>query len=279
MTDVAVRLIAKYLSDRLKQPFIIDNRPGANGLIAYKAAEGASPDGYTLTMLTSSTSSTFAVTRRANDISDKFRHLGIFYEASNVLIVDPKLPIRSIKDLIAYAKANPGLGYASIGIGSAGHMAMAALAAREGIKMEHIPYRGGVLAVTDLSNGVVPAMFADLGSAASFLKEGKVRPIAVSSKKGRPYLAHVPTAAEQGYPDLTIANFGGLSVPVATPDDITALLANTFEDALKHQTLINRLGDLNLDVAYQQPSDMKKALDDAYVSWRQIAEDNHIRVE
>jgi tripartite-type tricarboxylate transporter receptor subunit TctC len=277
--DIVSRLVAEPMSKRLGVPVVVDNKPGATGLIAYNATAEAAPDGYTLTVISGATATSFAVMRRENDINRKFRMIGNIWESANFIVVHPDTLINNMKDMVDFARASPAASYTSGGMGTQAHLHLAAIFHKEGIRIEHVAYRGAVPALQDVVAGVVPIMQADTGSAMALLQAGKIRPIAVSTEKRSPLFPNVATYAEQGHPEPKIKTFGGLAVPKGTPDDAIEVLVDALNHALETQAVIDRINGMMNAVVKYSPQRMAQELDEAYATWLRIATDNNIKVE
>jgi tripartite-type tricarboxylate transporter receptor subunit TctC len=277
--DIVSRLVGEQMSKHLKVPVVVDNKPGATGLIAYNATAEAAPDGYTLTVITGATATSFAVMRRENDINSKFRMIGNIWESANFIVVHADTPINNIKEMIDFARANPKAAYTSGGIGTQAHLHLASIFQKEGIQIEHVAYRGAVPALQDVVAGVVPIMQADTGSAIPLLQAGKIRAIAISTEQRSALFPNVATYTEQGHPEPKIKTFGGLAVPKGTPDDVAEILMEALSYALKTQVVLDRINGMMNSVVMYSPQRMSQELDEAYATWLRIATDNNIKVE
>ncbi len=196
--DITARLITQWLSERLGQPFVIENRPGAGTNIATEAAVRAAPDGYTLFLVApaNAVNATLYEKLNYNFLRDIAPVAGII-RFPNVIVVNPQLPVKTVPELIAYAKANPGkLNMASAGNGSTIHMSGELFKMMTGINMIHVPYRGGAPAMTDLIGGQVQVMFDNLPTSAEYVKTGKLRGLAVTSATRSDVLPELPTVSE-----------------------------------------------------------------------------------
>jgi tripartite-type tricarboxylate transporter receptor subunit TctC len=226
-TDVLARIVAVRLSSQYGQQFYVDNRPGAAGIIATDLAAKAEPDGYTLL---ASSSGPLAVnpTLYAKLPYDVARDFVVFAGLGVVpyaVVVNPNSPIKDIKGLVAHAKANPGkLNYASGGSGVTNHLVTEMFKAAAGIDMQHVPYKGGPAALTDLIGGQVDVMFETLTATLPLVKSGKLRAIAVSSANRASALPEMPTISESGYPGFTGVPFVAMAAPAKTPKPIVGRL-------------------------------------------------------
>ena len=218
--DVAARILADRLGPAIGRTLIVENMPGQSGSVALAAVSRMPADGSVMTLSASAAiaGNPFLYRNVRYDSVKDFEPVGLIYDAPLVLMVNNALPIQSLKDLIAYAKANPGkVNYSSPGNGSISHLAMSELMRRAGITMTHVPYQGAAKSLTDLSSGQVQVSFDTYGAALPFLSGGKVRAIAVSSIERISVLPSVPTVAESGLADFDMVPWVGLLAPAGTP--------------------------------------------------------------
>ncbi len=226
-TDILARAVADRFTQDLGQPFIVDNRPGAGGNLGAELVAKAAPDGYTLLMGTVGTHainpSLYA--RMPYDHVKDFAPVFLVAGVPNVLVVNPSLPVNTVAELIAYAKANPGkLDFASSGSGTSIHLSGELFKVMAGVSMQHIPYKGSSPALQDLIGGRVQLMFDNLPSSLPFIKAGKLRAIAVTSTARAAALPDIPTIAEAGLPGFEASSWFGLLAPANTPADVVARL-------------------------------------------------------
>ncbi|RXG96639.1 MULTISPECIES: Bug family tripartite tricarboxylate transporter substrate binding protein [Bradyrhizobium] len=246
--DVVARIIGDRLGNKLGQPFVVENRAGANGMIAAEGVARADADGYTMLACNSSTitlNKTLFKEIRYDPEKD-FAPLTTVVSAPLVLVVNPENPktanVKSVADLVAAAKAAPGaLAYGSGGNGNLAHLAMELLSQKAGIKLIHVPYRGGSAAEMGILAQEVLAVFDPL-SAVPLVKAGKLRALAVSSAERLPALPDVPTVAEAGYPGFDISFWVGFFMPKATPAPITEMLHREIVAAAKDPAVEEKLG-------------------------------------
>jgi tripartite-type tricarboxylate transporter receptor subunit TctC len=248
-TDTVARIVAQKLGERLGQPIVVENKLGASGTIGTAEAAHAAPDGYTLTMGTTTTHAIApaAYSKLAYDPVADFEPIALVANAPYLLVVPPSFPARDLKEFIAAAKAQPGkFNYGSAGQATTTHLVMATLASRAGLEMEHIPYKGNAPATTAVLGGQVDFLFGALPPLLPHVAAGKLRPLAISSGKRSASLPDVPTVAEQGFPGYDMALWLGFFAPKGTPASIikrleTELLAIAqsaeLKDALQKQGL------------------------------------------
>ena len=243
-TDVLARMLAQKLSDKLGKPFVPDNRPGAGTVIAAVAAANAAPDGYTIMMGTSSTLSINPALYKSLPYNpDKLVPASIVANVPMILTVNPALPINSIAELRAYAKANPDkLNYGSVGPGSLQHIATETLKRMLDINIAHVPYKGGPALLSDMLGGSLQVTFIDIGSGAGELvKSGKLRAIGLSSTQRLTSYPDIPPLAEVGLPSYDIAGFQVVLVPAGTPQPVVAKLNEALNQSAGEADVINQL--------------------------------------
>ena len=244
-TDLIARVIGERLSAHLGQPFVIDNRPGAATLLGAQLVAKAEPDGYTLLMATSTTLAINASLYKnlPYDPVKDFAPISLAIQHPFVLLVDPKLPAHNVKELVALAKSKPGqLAYASGGSGSFPHLAMAMFQAMTGIDVIHVPYKGSAPALTDLMGGQIAMMFDN--TALTYVKSGKIRALAVTTKDRLSVMPDVPTLQEAGVPGYELAAWQGVIAPAGTPRPvIDRLNANIVKLLHEPETIARLTGD------------------------------------
>src|SRR5215470_3603215 len=242
--DTLGRLVASKLGDTFKESFVVENRGGAGGVVGSELVAKAAPDGYTL-VVSSVASHCIAPAMSKNfpfDPLRDFTHIALFGGPPGVLVINPSLPAKDLKQFIAYAKAEHGkLAYGSPGNGTQGHLIAEQLKQVTGIEMTHVPYRGASLAVSDLIAGHVTVTSTTLTTAATQIKAGKARALAVSSLKRIPEFPDVPTFGELGYPELTASIWFSLSGPAGLPPEIVTRLNAEVRRALKAPDVRERL--------------------------------------
>jgi tripartite-type tricarboxylate transporter receptor subunit TctC len=247
--DVVGRLVMQKLSESMGQQFVIDNRPGAAGSIGADVVAKAPPDGYTL--MVHSTTHVGNGTLYKNlpyDVLKDFSGVGLLSGQPGVLTVHPSLPVKTTREFIALAKARPGqLLYSSSGNGSAPHLQMALLISMTGIKLTHVPYKGGAPQVTALVAGESQASFATIATVIGHIKGGKLRPLGVGSAKPTKALPGVPTLSESGVPGYEMAPWIGVFAPAGTPRAIVDRLNAEINKALALPDIVQKLESQALD--------------------------------
>lgn len=225
-TDLIARPLANYLAERFNQSVVVDNRGGAGSLIGTDLVAKAAPDGYTLLAVASSLTMTPSLHRDLPyDPVRDFAPITMMVDLCNLLVVQPALPAKSVRELIAYAKANPGqVNFGSSGVGSGTHISMGLFMYMTGARMVHVPYKGGGQLVNALLGGEVQVSFATIPTAISFVKAGKLRALAVSTARRSEIVPDVPTIADSGVPGYDYSTWYGLLAPAHTPQPIIAKL-------------------------------------------------------
>ena len=243
-TDVTARQIAAALTKSLGQTFIVENKPDANGNIGSAQVARAAPDGYTLLMsgVGSNAVNHGLYENMPYDSKKDFAHVTLATTGPNVLIVNPSFPARNLTELVDLVKKEPGkYNYGSAGNGASGHMAMELLKSLTGMKIDHVPYKGGAPALQDVMAGVIPMMFTNQDLAFAQAKAGKVRIIGVADLQRNPAMPDAPTIAEQGYPGFAAVSWNAISAPAGTPKAIVDKLQQHIRDALHAPDMKDKL--------------------------------------
>jgi tripartite-type tricarboxylate transporter receptor subunit TctC len=279
-TDIAARLIAQWLSDRLGQPFIVDNRPGAATNIATEAVAHAPPDGYTLLAAVSSnainpalyTDLTFSFTRDIAMVAE-------LQTTPMVLEVNPSVPASNVQELIAYAKANPNkVTLASFGTGTIAHVGGELFKMNAGIQMVHVPYRGSAPMVSDLLAGQVQVAFDNLPSSIEFIRGGKLRALAVTTAKRWPALPDVPALSEF-QPGFEANVWVGIAAPRGTPAEIVQKLNTEINAGLDDPKVAGRMKDLGAQVVKSSPAALDEAVVRQTEQWAKVIHAANIKVD
>jgi tripartite-type tricarboxylate transporter receptor subunit TctC len=280
--DVMARLVTQPLSPILGQPVIIDNRPGAGSLTGSKAVAAAEPDGYTLLFGNISSLVVLpAVTGyRDYDPAKSFVPIAKVSQNFEVLVVHPNFPARSVQELVAYAKANPGkLNFGSAGVGNTTHMAAELFKLRTGTNMVHVPYRGAAEAVTGVMAGQVELFFGDIGGVLPLLREGRLRALAISSETRSPDLPDVPTMIESGVPDYAVLTFAGIVAPAGTPAAIVSKLNGAINTALKQPEVAAAMAKLGAEVRPASAQDFAAFLASEREKWEAVVKASGIKID
>lgn len=242
--DVVARLVANTISQSLKQPVVVENKPGASGNIAVNQLAKSPPDGYTIVLGQTSQLAINPTLYRnlPYDPIKDFIPVVMLADAPNVVAVSARTPYKSIADVVEAAKKSPdGMDYATPGIGTVSHLTAEMFAVSAGIKLRHIPSRGAQAALLDVASGRIPLILSSIPTALGLIQSGELRAIGVTAPERSPVLPTIPTVAEQGYPGFNAGTWYGLLVPAGTPGDIVARLNEVGNDALKSPAIVERL--------------------------------------
>ncbi|MFY3853492.1 Bug family tripartite tricarboxylate transporter substrate binding protein [Achromobacter xylosoxidans] len=239
-TDIVARLVAKALNEELGQTIVVENKTGANSNIGAEIVARAAPDGYTLYVGSIANTINRTLYSKLNyDFVKDFAPIGLLATIPNILVVNPKLPVKTVPEYLAYAKANPGkLTCASSGSGSSIHLSCELFKMQTGTDILHVPYRGSGPAVADLLGGQVDSMFDNLPSSLPHVQAGKLRAIGVTSPRRLPAVPEVPTLAESGLPGFDVESWFGLMAPAGTPQPVIARLNQALNKALADPALV-----------------------------------------
>jgi tripartite-type tricarboxylate transporter receptor subunit TctC len=260
-TDLVARILQPKLAASLGNQVIVDNRPGANGVISMQILSRSEPDGHSVGMShIGSMVVSPAIQKTGYDPMKDFVHIGMLVTLQNILITHPSVPAKNITEFIAYAKSQPGkVNYATSGIGSPGHLAVALL--------EGMPYKGGGPAITDLIGGHVPAFMAVISTAVPHVQSGKARALGVTGAKRAEALPNVPTIAEAGVKGYLAINWYGLSAAPKTPPAIINRLSRDFTAALNDPDVIKQLKDRGIDSSPSGGAEYQKFIRDEQARW------------
>ena len=268
-SDTLARALVQRLGDSLGQQVVVDNRPGATGIIGAEIAARANPDGYTVIQVATSHATNPAMQARLPfDAARDFAPIALLSQQPNLWIVHPSLPVKSIKELIAYAKSKPGqLNFASSGTGGSQHLAGELLKAMTGIEMVHIPYKGSPPALTDLLGGRVLLMSSTMPPALPHIKTGRVRVLAVTSAKRSPALPEAPTVAEAGVPGYEAIAWQGLLAPAGAPRTIITRLNGELLKILSQSDVRNKLTELGYETIGSSPEEFTMYIKTEITKW------------
>ena len=279
-TDIVARLIGQWLSERLGQSFVIENRPGAAGNVATEAVVNAPADGYTLLAVSPGAAINATLYDKLNFefLRDMAPVAGLL-RVANVMAVTPSLPAKTVPEFIAYAKANPDrISYGSAGTGSSNHLSGELLKMMTGVRMVHVPYRGAAPALTDVIGGQVQAIFSSITSTVEYVRAGKVRALAVTSATRVETLPELPTIAEF-VPGYEAINWWGIAAPKATPVAIVEQLNKEINMAFADPKLSARLLDLGGPPLAGSPADFGKLIADETEKWGKVVRFAGIKAE
>ncbi|MFC5478199.1 Bug family tripartite tricarboxylate transporter substrate binding protein [Massilia suwonensis] len=271
-TDILARVVGGFMAKDLGQPVIIDNRPGAGGNIGAQMVARAAPDGYTILM---GTVGTHAINQSLykkmpfDPIKD-FAPVSRVALVPNLLVANPSQPFKTVKELIAYAKANPGkVTFASSGSGTSIHLSGEMFQQMAGVEMQHIPYKGSAPALTDLLGGQTAIMFDNMPSVIGHVRAGKLRPIAVTTPTRSPALPDVPTIAESGVPGYSATSWFGILAPAGTPAPVIAKLNASILKALADPEVKKKLAEQGAEPHGEKPEQFAEFIRSETAKWGQ----------
>jgi tripartite-type tricarboxylate transporter receptor subunit TctC len=279
-TDLVARLMGQWLSERLGQPFVVENRPGAGSNIATEAVVRAAPDGYTLLLAFSSNAINATLYEKLNFsfIRDIAPVAGVI-RVPNVILVNPSVPAKAIPEFIAYAKANPGkISMASGGVGTPGHVAGELFKMTTGVNLVHVPYRGSAPALTDLLGGQVHVFFTGMVGSIEHIRAGKLRALAVTTMMRAEALPDVPTV-DTFVPSYEASQWYGIGAPKNTPAEIIDKLNKEINAGLADPKIKARLADLGGTALAGSPADFGKLIAEETEKWAKVIKAANIRPE
>jgi tripartite-type tricarboxylate transporter receptor subunit TctC len=281
-TDLLARVAAQRLLAAYGQNTVVENRGGAGGLIAAKAVSNAEPDGYTLFMGNTSVLVLVPILSRsaAYDPAKLFTPVARLAESYQVLVVHPSLPVKSVAELVAYAKANPGkLIFASAGVGNTIHLAGELFNVSAGVKAVHVPYNSGAEATTAVLGGQVQMTFVNVTGLPPLIADGKLRALAVTSPKRQALLPDVPTMIESGYPDFVVRAFFGIVAPVRTPAPIINKLNATINAEMTSAEMQSTLKRLGAQAGSGTAADFSAFITQERRRWSAVAKAANIKID
>ena len=279
--DLIARALAQQMSELWKQPVVVSNRPGAGGNIGAEAVARASPDGYTLLMGTTALSSSPALYAKLSyDLLRDLAPVSLVVTMSNVLAVHPALPARSVRELVALAKARPGmLSSASAGVGSSNHLALVLFTTMTGVKIEHIPYKGAAPAVADVMGGHVAMTFVPIAAAVPPVRAGRLRALGVTGAARSAALPDVPTLDAAGVAGYEATSWNALLAPGTTPRDIVLRIHAAVVDSLRAPKVRDILVNAGADAAGNTPDELAGFLRAEMAKWGKVVRTAGIKPE
>ena len=280
-TDIVARIISPRLSERLGQQVIIDNRPGAGTMIGIEMAAKAAPDGYTILMAPSTLAINPAIYKKVPyDALRDFAPITQTISSGAILVVHPSVPVRTVKELIAFARARQGqLNYASAGAGTYPHMSMELFLSMAGLKMVHIPYKGTGPAMIDMLAGHVAVMVATILTGMPQVRGGRLRGLGLTSAQRNPIVPDIPTIAESGLPGFEAVQWYGALAPAQVPKDILARLHAEFARVLQAPDIKERFASDGADAVVTTPEEFGRYIRDETVKWAKVARAAGIKPE
>jgi tripartite-type tricarboxylate transporter receptor subunit TctC len=272
-TDILARLIGQYLSEKLGQQFIVENKPGAGNNIATEAVINSPPDGYTLLFVNPANGINTSLYKKLSfNFPRDIAPIAGIARVPNVMEVNPNVPAKTVAEFIAYAKANPNkVNLASSGNGTSVHLSGELFMAMTGVKLTHVPYRGSAPALTDMIAGQVQVLFDNLPSSIEHVRAGKLRALAVTTEKRSDALPDVPTVAET-VPGYEASAWFGMGAPKGTPPEVIAVLNKTINEALADPNIKARLAEMGGMPMGGTPADFGKIIVDETEKWRKVVE-------
>ena len=280
-TDTVARIFAAKLGEVMGQQFIIDNRPGAGGIIGVEAVAKAAPDGYTLLQCGISQAISPALSRKLPyDVRKDFARIAQYGAVPNVLVVHPSVPAKTLKEFVAHARKNPGkMRYGSPGIGFTPHLTMELFKTTAGIDLLHVPYKSGSQAIADVLGGQIETQFNNLPSQLPNIRSGKVRALAVTSAQRSAQLQEVPTIGESGYPGFEMTVWYGMCAPAKTPKAILTQLEAGVSKSLAAADLRQRFADQGVEPRIVAGSAFDELYNNEVARWAKVVQAAGIKPE
>lgn len=281
-SDTIARMLAQPLNEKLGQPFVVDNKPGATGAIGATFVKRAPADGYT--MLVASIG-VFAVNpflqkNLAYDPARDFDLLTVAVRAPNVLVANPNFPAKTVPELIAHMKKNPGkVSFASSGAGSSDHLTAALFWQKTSTDGLHVPYKGGAPAISDLLAGQVDVSFQNINAVLQHIRTGKLRALAITSDKRSTVLPDVPTMAEAGVKDVEVYSWQGVAAPKGLPADVKSRLHGALVSSLKEPAMQKKLNEQGFEVVANTPEQFVQFENEELKRWKTVIEHGKITLE
>ena len=277
-TDILARIAAKELGERLRQPFVIENKAGASGAIGSLEVARAAPDGYTLLMATASShginSAVYA--QLPYDAVKDFAALTMVASTPNIIVVNPGLPVKNLQELIALARAEPGkLNFGSTSLGGSPYMSAQLLKMMARIDIAHVPYKGAAPMLSDLIGGQIQIGFDNLPSTINFVRAGKLRAIAVTTAHRWPGAPEIATVAESGVPGYEVAGWFGLLAPAGTPKDIVDLIQQAMAAAVDKPEVRKQMLDLGAQPIANRPEEFAAQIRREVDKWQRVVVEHH----
>jgi len=280
-SDALARLLGNALPAKLTQQVLVDNKPGANTIVATEYVKSQPADGYTLLFVSASFSINPSLYKLSYDIEKDFSPVALVAIVPLLLITHPSTPVKTVSDLIAMAKAQPGkLNYASFGIGSAAHLAGEMMLSMTGTDMVHVPYKGSAPAVADVMGGRVTMMLPGIGSAINLAREGKLKAIAVSTAKRASGAPDIPTIAESGIPGFDVATWESIQAPAGTPAEAIGRLNGAIREVVASPDLRPKMINLGFEPdATRTPAEVAQFIRAERQKWAKLVKERNIKAE
>ncbi|BEP68089.1 MULTISPECIES: tripartite tricarboxylate transporter substrate binding protein [Variovorax] len=279
--DIMSRLLAERLHKRLGQPVLVENKPGAGTMIASEYVAKAAPDGHTLLLAASSLGIAPSLYSKVNyDPVKDFAPVSQVASVVHVLVVHPSIPAKNVGELVSWLKANPNkANYGSVGAGTSTHLEAELFNSVAGVKMQHIPYKGSAPALTDMIGGQLQVMFDAYASSGPFIKDGKVRLLAVTTAQRSQSLPDTPTVAESGLPGYEAMPWLGVVAPAKTPAAVVNKLHDELQEVLKEPEVKDKFRSLGLDIIGNKPEEFAAFLRKDIVKWAKVIKDSGAKAD
>ncbi len=280
--DISTRLIAQKMSENMGQPIAIENLPGAAGMIGLDRINRAKPDGYTIASISDSTLTYVPIIqgRKNFDALERLDPISTTVTGTWVLVAHPSLQLKSVQELIAYAKANPGkLNYASAGVGGSHHVAMEMFKSATNTKIEHVPYKGATAAIQDVQSGQVQIMFSALSPVLGAIRDNRVNVLGVASQERSKILPNIPTLTEAGVPGFIFSTWGAILVPKGTPKTIADKLHAELGKALADPVVVEKLNSAGISPQFISPEQLRDLIRSTTSSMSKVIQNANITSE
>ena len=280
-TDFMARTVGQRLSEVLGQPFVFENRPGANSVIGADAVAKSAPDGYTFgTVIAAHAVNASLNPKLPYDVLKDFSYISLMSVAPLIMVAHPALPANNVQELIALAKAKPGeLNFASSGVGAAAHLTMELFKSRTGINMVHVPYKGTAPALTDLIGGRVNVMFDVVGPLMPHVRARSIKALVVTASERMPAAPEVPIMAEAGVSDFASGTWAGLIGPAGLPKDIVHRVSNEVAKIVRDPTIRERLARDGYEPVGNSPAEYEQFMREEVAKWAKVIKEASIKSE
>ncbi len=281
-TDIMARSVATALEPILGQPIVIENKPGAGGMIGLSAAAKSSPDGYTIhvSAMTNQAISQSLFSNPPADLRKDFSPVAMLGSLPHLIEINPKVPANNLKELIAYIRSKNGdFNFASQGNGTLSHLEAEVFMQRIGTTGTHIPYKGSSFALPDLIAGNTVMMFDSVSASLPYVRSGKLRPIAIAASQRTPLLPDVPTLTQAGLADFDVENYCALYVPKGTPQTIIDKLENAVRQALNNKEMIDRVEGQGIHLHFESASRLVEITQMEHDKWKKVVKSANVKID